>query len=73
MRQVNYILYTDTFFTKYQSMVLNTCYRIYKDAEFLHFTPMISKSEAGMSLDKIKLNVSVENEIFMDNAPEYTG
>ena len=54
-------------------MVLNTCYRIYKDAEFLHFTPMISKSEAGMSLDKIKLNVSVENEIFMDNAPEYTG
>ena len=34
---------------------------------------MRSKSEAGTTLDRINLDNGVENEIFMDNAPDQTG
>ena len=34
---------------------------------------MRSKSESSMTLDRIKRDIGVENDIFMDNAPEKTG
>ena len=34
---------------------------------------MISKSEAGTTLDRINRDVGVANEIFMENAPGKTG
>ena len=34
---------------------------------------MISKSEDGKELDRIKRDFGVANEMFMDNAPEKTG
>ena len=39
----------------------------------LQIIPMGSKLEAGTTLDRIKRDVGVANEIFMDNAPEQTG
>ena len=34
---------------------------------------MISKSEAGTTLDRMNRDVGVENKIFIENAPAHTG
>ena len=54
-------------------MVGNTHAHIFTDMEFVQIIPMRSKSETGITLDRIKLDVGVANEIFMENEPEQTG
>ena len=43
------------------------------DVKFVQIIPMISKSEAGTTLDRINQDIGVANEIFMENTPWKTG
>ena len=70
---MNCIFYTDTLFAKEKSRVGNTCAQIFTNREFAQIIPMGSKLEAGTTLDRIKRDVGVANEIFMDNATGQTG
>ena len=47
------------------------CSDLYQSGNF-QIILMISKSEAGTTLDRIKRDVGVANEIFIDNAPDHT-
>jgi len=46
---------------------------IYSPMGNFQIIPMISKSEAGTTLDRINRDIGVANEIFMGNAPRKTG
>ena len=46
---------------------------IFTDRFFFQIIPTRSKSEAGLTLDRINRDVVVANEILMDNAPYKTG
>ena len=66
-------IYTNTIFAKDKSIFGNTCAQIFTDGEFVQIIFMISKSEAGTTLERINWDVGVTKEIFMDNAPNQTG
>ena len=73
LRGLNFRFYTNTLFAKYKSIVGNACYHIFADGEFVQIITMRSKSEYGTTLDGINQYSGVENEIFMNNAPNNTG
>ena len=54
-------------------MVGNTITRIFTYGDFVKIIPVRSKPEYVMILDRINWCIEVENEIFVDNAPNQTG
>ena len=66
------VLYGHAIF-KIQVYSWNTCAQIFPDGEFFQITPMMSKYEAGTTIDKMNWYGVVVNEIFMDNAYGKTG
>ena len=63
------IFYTNTLFAKEKYIVGNTCVQIFIDGGFVQIMFMRYKSEAGTTLERIKWDVRVANNIFMNNAP----
>ena len=59
-------------FAKDKSIVGNTCAQIFTDGVFVQIIPMIYKSEAGTTLDRINRVVGVANEICIYNTPKHT-
>ena len=70
---MNCRFYTYTLFAKDEYIVGNTCSQIFTNGNFFQIIHMISKSEAGTTLDKIKREVGVANKIFIENVPKQTG
>ena len=60
-------------FVEDKSTVGNTCAQIFTDGEFVQIIPMISKSGAVTTVERIHREDRVANEIFMDNETEQTG
>ena len=54
-------------------MVGNTCANIFTYVKSEYITPMSTKSETGISLDRINQDVRVANEIFKKYASYQTG
>ena len=73
LRGLNSRFYTDLLFEKDKSIVGNTCAQIFANGDLVQIIPMRYKSEVGTTLDRIKRDVGVANDIFMDNAPDQTG
>ena len=63
---MNWIFYTEIFFSKDNPIVENTCARIYTDVEFVHTSTMKYKYEVGMYLDKLNWGNFFTNVIFME-------
>ena len=73
LSRLNLRFYIDTLFAKDKSIVGKTCALIFEDGEFVEIISMKYKSEAGSTLYRIKWDVGVANEIFMENVSEQTG
>ena len=72
LRRLHCIFNTDTLFAKRKPIVGNICAQIFTNGDFVKIIPMIYKSEAGTTLDRINRDVGFENDIFMDNVPKQT-
>ena len=63
---MNWIFYTEIFFSKDNPIVENTCASIYTDVEFVHTSTMKYKYEVVMYLDKLNWGNFFTNVIFME-------
>jgi hypothetical protein len=74
LRGLNCKFFTNTLFSKSCLIVGNTCAQIfYGPNGFMYIFPMVSKSEAGESLDRFVNDVGIPNELVYDGAGEQVG
>ena len=73
LRRLSATWYTDTLFSKIKSIEGNNCAQLFTDGEFVHITPMESKSEAGQALNALTRDIGVPNTIIRDGSLEQAG
>jgi len=72
-RRLHTTFYSDTLFTKVQSLHGYKCAQVITDGHFIHVYPMVSKSAAGDALQHFISDVGIPDIMVTDNAPELTG
>lgn len=71
LRRLDTTMYTDTLFAKSRSLIGNTCAQLFYDpCGFMYVFPMVSKGEAGESLNALTSDVGIPNRLVYDGAAE---
>ena len=72
-KRLNATFYTDTLFSKVQSLRGNKCAQIFTDGKFTAVYPMSTKAKAGDALRELSSDVGIPDNLVADLAGEQSG
>ena len=72
-KRLNATFYTDTLFSKVQSLRGNKCAQVFTDGRFTAVYPLTTKQHAGDALRELTIDVGVPDTLVADQAGEQTG
>lgn len=69
-RRLNGVMYSDTMFSRYKSIIGNTCAQMFTIGGLVRAGPMATKGGAGYEFDTFVQDVGAPNNVVVDNVQE---